>query len=280
MKYILPLLLLIGSFAEARTAYQVLRMPSSGNIPVYGAVDISQSAAVTGTLPNARTTATDANTASAIVARDGSGNFSAGTISAALNGNASTATTATNVTTNANMTGDVTSVGNATTLATVNSNVGSFTNANITVNAKGLITAASNGSGGAGSKISKHQYVIGSAAEVTATTADYSSIATALTAHSSNTSFLITAGYSGSENLTIAGNGILFGGQGYVSTITGNIVVGTGYLHTVFKDLRVTGNVTINSTAKYANFDGVFISNTSVVTDNGTSNMINILVDE
>jgi hypothetical protein len=33
------------------------------------------------------------------------------------------------------------------TLATVNSNVGSFTNANITVNAKGLITAASSGSG-------------------------------------------------------------------------------------------------------------------------------------
>lgn len=52
------------------------------------------------------------------------------------------------VTTNANLTGDVTSSGNATTLATVNSNVGSFTNANITVNGKGLITAAANGSGG------------------------------------------------------------------------------------------------------------------------------------
>ena len=37
--------------------------------------------------------ATDANTASAIVARDGSGNFSAGTISAALSGNATSATT-------------------------------------------------------------------------------------------------------------------------------------------------------------------------------------------
>jgi hypothetical protein len=48
-------------------------------------------------IPNAATTATNLNTASAIVARDGSGNFSAGTITAALNGNASTATTAANV---------------------------------------------------------------------------------------------------------------------------------------------------------------------------------------
>lgn len=45
------------------------------------------------------------------------------------------------------LTGDVTTSGAAATLATVNSNVGSFTNANITVNAKGLITAAANGTG-------------------------------------------------------------------------------------------------------------------------------------
>jgi hypothetical protein len=42
--------------------------------------------------------ATNANTASAIVARDASGNFSAGTITAALSGNATTATSATSAT--------------------------------------------------------------------------------------------------------------------------------------------------------------------------------------
>jgi len=42
--------------------------------------------------------ATSANTVSTVVARDGSGNFSAGTITAALNGNASTATSATTAT--------------------------------------------------------------------------------------------------------------------------------------------------------------------------------------
>jgi hypothetical protein len=48
-----------------------------------------------GKVSNAATTATSANTANAIVARDASGNFTAGTITAALSGNATTATTAT-----------------------------------------------------------------------------------------------------------------------------------------------------------------------------------------
>ena len=45
-----------------------------------------------GKVSNSATTATAVNTASAIVARDGSGNFAAGTVTAALTGNASTAT--------------------------------------------------------------------------------------------------------------------------------------------------------------------------------------------
>ena len=49
--------------------------------------------ATAGKVSNSATTATNANTASAIVARDASGNFTAGTITAALTGNASTATT-------------------------------------------------------------------------------------------------------------------------------------------------------------------------------------------
>lgn len=59
-----------------------------------------------------------ANTANTAVFRDGSGNFSAGTITATLTG------TASNVTTNANLTGPVTSTGNATAIAN-----GAITNA-------------------------------------------------------------------------------------------------------------------------------------------------------
>jgi hypothetical protein len=99
--------------------------------------------------------ATNANTASTVVARDASGNFTAGTITAALTGNASTASALANARTIA-LTGDATASGSfdgsanysqALTLATVNSNVGSYGSATaipvITVNAKGLVTGVS-----------------------------------------------------------------------------------------------------------------------------------------
>ena len=54
--------------------------------------------------------------------------------------------------TNATHTGDATGT-TSLTLATVNSDVGSFTNANVTVNAKGLITEVSNGTAGSASPL-------------------------------------------------------------------------------------------------------------------------------
>ena len=66
------------------------------------------------------------------------------------------------VTSIGNLTGDMTSSNRATTLATVNANVGSFTNASLTVNAKGLVTAASSGTAAVTS-------ITGTANEITVT---------------------------------------------------------------------------------------------------------------
>jgi len=66
----------------------------NGNVSVVGiltATSFNGSGASLTNIPNSATTATNANTASAIVSRDASGNFSAGTITATLNGSSSSA---------------------------------------------------------------------------------------------------------------------------------------------------------------------------------------------
>ena len=157
---------------EGELAYAEDRSNNGASAKLYISSINSSSAEVIDTIGGKYYTAivdgaTNANTASKLVQRDGSGNFSAGTITANLTGNASgssgsttgNAATATALETGRTigMTGDgtwtsasFTGAGNVTgamTLATVNSNVGQFGSATaipvITVNAKGLVTAAS-----------------------------------------------------------------------------------------------------------------------------------------
>lgn len=104
---------------------------NTGVLSVTGGSNITASAAtgaitlsVSGTVPSATT----ASTASTLVTTRTIASSGDITWSVSFNGSAN--------------------VSSAATLATVNSNVGSFTNANITVNGKGLITAASSGTSG------------------------------------------------------------------------------------------------------------------------------------
>lgn len=160
--------------------------------------------------------ATNSNTASTIVKRDASGNFSAGTITASLSGTASLATALATGRT-ISITGDLayTSAsfdgsGNVTgtgTLATVNSNVGSFGSTSaipvITVDAKGRITAVS--------------------------TASVSSV-------------LSIAGGIGTDTVTLGSDTLTFaGGTGVTTTVTNNQVS-----FAIGQAVSTTSNVTFN----------------------------------
>jgi trimeric autotransporter adhesin len=83
--------------SSAAIAYSKLNLSASivnADINNSAAIADSKLATITtsGKVSNSATTATSANTASAIVARDSSGNFSAGTITASLSGNATSVT--------------------------------------------------------------------------------------------------------------------------------------------------------------------------------------------
>ena len=97
-----------------------------------------QSAASVASATTAANGATSADTASAIVQRDASGNFAAGTITASLAGNAATATSATSAGTAANFSGSLGGDVTGTQGATLVSSVGGQTAASVA----GATTAA------------------------------------------------------------------------------------------------------------------------------------------
>jgi outer membrane murein-binding lipoprotein Lpp len=104
-----------------------------------------------GKVNNSATTATSLNTNNAIVSRDASGDFSAGIITASLNGNANTATTLATGRT-ISITGDLTytsptfngstNITAAGTLANSGVTANTYNSATITVDSKGRITSA------------------------------------------------------------------------------------------------------------------------------------------
>lgn len=113
------------------------------------------------------------------------------------------------------------SSGNST-LSTVNSNVGLFTSANITVNAKGLITAAANGSGGGGGSVTSQ------------VVADMS-----VQANSSDT---LPLALTNMNIITIGDNAIMLGGQTNPVASTGTANIYTSTLSSDPLNFTLSGN--------------------------------------
>jgi hypothetical protein len=210
---------LVGSDATTNT----IKLTNAGHIT---AVYTSPTAVTLGS------DATDANTASTIVSRDASGNFSAGTITAALTGNATTATTASKVanalTAGTHLSGGpfdgssaVTLTTDATTTATASVLVARDANANIFNNAtfNGFTSVAASGSTITLTAASTPDYLItGSGGQViqlpNATTLPNGAIFTfnnnqssgAITVNNNSASLIVSVPSGGLVNVTLLSN--------------------------------------------------------------------------
>jgi hypothetical protein len=165
-----------------------------------------------GKVSNSATTATNANTASAIVARDASGNFTAGTITAALTGNAATATKLDSSRTFA-VTGDIT--------GTVSSDLTSGASIATSIAAGSIVDADVNAAAAiAGTKISPNF-----GGQTIVTTGAYSAaLGSASTPSLTFTGDLNTGIYSpGADQVAVATNGT---GRLFVDA-SGNVSIGS-----------------------------------------------------
>jgi hypothetical protein len=126
----------------------------------------------------------------------------------------------------AEISGDATTSGsNALTLATVNSNVGSFTYASITVNAKGLITAAASGAAPTGT-VTTVGFTGGLISVATATTTPALTVA----GTSGGIVYFSSASTWASSALLAAGGVVLGGGAGTAPATNTQLVFGTSTL--------------------------------------------------
>ena len=232
----------------------------AGDIPTLNQNTTGTAANVTGA---AQPTITSVGTLTSLAVTNG---VTAATFTGALTGNASTASTASTVTTNANLTGGVTSIGNAATVVTNADLTGDVTSiGNATAIAAGVIVDADiNASAGI---VDTKLATIATAGKVSnsATTAASANTASAIVARDGSGDFTagtITAALTGNASTASAVAAANLTGATLASGVTGSSLTSVGTLGS----LAVTGGVTAASLT----LSGDLIVNGSTTTVNST----------
>lgn len=122
--------------------------------------------------------------------------------------------------------------------------------------------------------INTYDCVVGTSAQVLAGSATHSTIASAISACPANGTVYVLRG-SYTENVTVSAT-INLVGAGYGTAVTGNLsLVATD--HATVSGMRFSGNVTLDASSDGNQIVNSYVSNTSVVTDNGTGNYIELI---
>jgi hypothetical protein len=174
------------------------------------------------------------------------------------------------------LTGDVTagpgSGSFAATLATVNGNVGTFTNATITVNAKGLITAASTGAGGGGAPTTA-TYITQTPDASLSNEQALSLLATGILKSTTTTGVLsiATAGTDYQSPLTFS-TGLTLA----TSTVTSDLSTGKGTGQTAFGGVNTTNNLTLRPNAADSTTGRIVVSGLGIQVPAGSDTVPSI----